>query len=98
MRDALEYMQLAPGRPIVGQRIDVAFIGSCTNGRLSDLQEAAQVMRGHRVAPHVKALVVPGSQAVRRAAEQLGLDQVFREAGVEWRGAGCSMCLAMNTD
>ena len=79
-------------------RIDVAFIGSCTNGRLSDLQEAANVVRGHHVAPHVKALVVPGSRSVRRAAEAQGLDQVFLDAGFEWRGAGCSMCLAMNPD
>jgi 3-isopropylmalate/(R)-2-methylmalate dehydratase large subunit len=76
----------------------VAFIGSCTNARLSDLREAARVIRGHRVAPHVKALVVPGSQGVRLAAEREGLDRVFTEAGFEWRGAGCSMCLAMNPD
>ena len=81
-----------------GTRIDVAFVGSCTNGRLSDLREAARVVRGHHVAPHVKALVVPGSQAVRAAAEREGLDRVFTEAGFEWRGAGCSMCLAMNPD
>jgi 3-isopropylmalate/(R)-2-methylmalate dehydratase large subunit len=72
--------------------------GVCTNGRLSDLREAARVARGRRVAPHVKALVVPGSERVRRAAEQEGLDAIFRDAGFEWRGAGCSMCLAMNQD
>jgi 3-isopropylmalate/(R)-2-methylmalate dehydratase large subunit len=96
--DALEYMGLAPGRSLAGQRIDVAFIGSCTNARLSDLREAARVVRGHRVAPHVKALVVPGSAGVRAAAEREGLDQVFREAGFDWRDAGCSMCLGMNPD
>jgi 3-isopropylmalate/(R)-2-methylmalate dehydratase large subunit len=76
----------------------VAFIGSCTNGRLSDLREASRVVKGRKVAPHVKALVVPGSQAVRAAAEREGLDAIFLEAGFEWRGAGCSMCLAMNPD
>jgi 3-isopropylmalate/(R)-2-methylmalate dehydratase large subunit len=86
------------GDPIAGTKVDVAFIGSCTNARLSDLREAARVIRGHRVAPHVKALVVPGSQGVRLAAEREGLDRVFTEAGFEWRGAGCSMCLAMNPD
>ena len=86
------------GEPIKGTRIDVAFVGSCTNARLSDLREAARVVRGQHVAPHVKALVVPGSQAVRAAAEREGLDRVFPEAGFEWRGAGCSMCLAMNPD
>jgi 3-isopropylmalate/(R)-2-methylmalate dehydratase large subunit len=81
-----------------GTRIDVAFVGSCTNARLSDLREAARIVRGQRIAPHVKALVVPGSQAVRAAAEREGLDRVFVDAGFEWRGAGCSMCLAMNPD
>lgn len=97
-QDALTYMQFQPGAPIAGQRVDVAFVGSCTNGRLSDIREAAAVVRGHRVAPHVRALVVPGSQQVRAAAEAEGLHDVFREAGFEWRGAGCSMCLAMNPD
>ena len=96
--EALQFMGFDPGAPIAGTRVDVAFIGSCTNARLSDLREAARVVRGHRVAPHVKALVVPGSQGVRTAAEREGLDRVFVEAGFEWRGAGCSMCLAMNTD
>jgi 3-isopropylmalate/(R)-2-methylmalate dehydratase large subunit len=97
-QDAYAYMGLKPGTPIRGTRIDVAFIGSCTNGRLSDLREAARVARLGRVAAHVKALVVPGSEAVARAAEAEGLDQVFRQAGFEWRLPGCSMCLAMNPD
>ncbi len=96
--EALAFMGFEPGAPVEGTRIDVAFIGSCTNGRLSDLEEAAKIARGRRVAPHVKALVVPGSQAVGRAAEAKGLDVIFTKAGFEWRGAGCSMCLAMNTD
>jgi 3-isopropylmalate/(R)-2-methylmalate dehydratase large subunit len=91
-------MGFSGGAPIKGTRIDVAFVGSCTNGRLSDLREAARIVRGHRVAAHVTALVVPGSQAVRLAAEREGLHQVFTDAGFEWRGAGCSMCLAMNQD
>ncbi|MBI4265652.1 MAG: 3-isopropylmalate dehydratase large subunit [Acidobacteria bacterium] len=96
--DALAYMQLQPGQPIAGLRVDVAFIGSCTNSRLSDLREAARIVSGRRVAPHVKALVVPGSVSVKRAAEREGLDQIFRAAGFEWRSAGCSMCLGMNPD
>jgi 3-isopropylmalate/(R)-2-methylmalate dehydratase large subunit len=99
--EALAFMGFAAGQRVAGTRIDVAFVGSCTNARLSDLQEAARVIvatRGSRVAPHVKALVVPGSQAVRAAAEREGLDRVFLDAGFEWRGAGCSMCLAMNPD
>jgi 3-isopropylmalate/(R)-2-methylmalate dehydratase large subunit len=86
------------GAPIKGTKIDVAFLGSCTNGRLSDLREAARVVRGQRVAAHVRAMVVPGSQSVRMAAEREGLDRVFTDAGFDWRGAGCSMCLAMNQD
>jgi 3-isopropylmalate/(R)-2-methylmalate dehydratase large subunit len=96
--DALAYMGLEAGVPIAGTRVDVAFIGSCTNGRLSDLQEAARVVRGRRIASHVRGLVVPGSKRVRDAAEREGLHEVFREAGFEWRQAGCSMCLAMNPD
>jgi 3-isopropylmalate/(R)-2-methylmalate dehydratase large subunit len=96
--DALGYMGLEGGQAIAGMRVDVAFIGSCTNSRLSDLREAARVVRGRRVAPHVKALVVPGSVSVKRAAEREGLDEVFRAAGFEWRDAGCSMCLGMNPD
>ena len=98
VEEALEFMGLHAGDPIAGTRIDVAFVGSCTNARLSDLREAARVVRGKHVARHVRALVVPGSQAVREAAEREGLHHVFSEAGFEWRGAGCSMCLAMNTD
>jgi 3-isopropylmalate/(R)-2-methylmalate dehydratase large subunit len=96
--EALAFMGFERGARVAGTRIDVAFIGSCTNGRLSDLEEAARLVKGRRVAPHVKALVVPGSQAVRRAAEAGGLDKIFVQAGFEWRGAGCSMCLAMNPD
>jgi 3-isopropylmalate/(R)-2-methylmalate dehydratase large subunit len=96
--DAYAYMDLKPGAPIAGTKIDVAFIGSCTNGRLSDLREAARVARLGKVKPGIKAIVVPGSQAVARAAEAEGLDDVFRAAGFEWRLPGCSMCLAMNPD
>jgi 3-isopropylmalate/(R)-2-methylmalate dehydratase large subunit len=96
--DALEYMGLHAGDRIAGMKVDVAFIGSCTNARLSDLREAARIVRGRRVAPHVTALVVPGSAAVSRAAEKEGLAEIFRAAGFEWRGAGCSMCLGMNPD
>jgi 3-isopropylmalate/(R)-2-methylmalate dehydratase large subunit len=96
--EALEFMGFHPGEPIAGTPIDVAFLGSCTNSRLSDLREAARIVRGNRVAKGVKALVVPGSQAVRTAAEREGLDAVFTDAGFEWRGAGCSMCLGMNPD
>ena len=96
--EALDFMGFRSGSRIKGTRIDVAFIGSCTNSRLSDLREAALVVRDRHVAPHVTALVVPGSKAVRVAAEREGLDQVFTAAGFEWRGAGCSMCLAMNPD
>ena len=96
--EALEFMGLRAGAPITGTKIDVAFGGSCTNSRLSDLREAARVVRGHKVSSHVKALVVPGSKSVSQAAETEGLDEIFREAGFEWRGAGCSMCLAMNPD
>ncbi len=98
VREAAEFMGFRGGDPIAGTRIDVAFIGSCTNGRLSDLREAARVVRGKKVRPHVQALVVPGSDSVRRAAEAEGLAEVFRAAGFEWRGAGCSMCLGMNPD
>ena len=97
-REALAFMDLKAGQPIAGTRIDVAFIGSCTNGRLSDLRAAAEVARGRRAAAGVRALVVPGSQAVAKAAEAEGLHEVFRAAGFEWRNAGCSMCLGMNED
>src|SRR5512132_741326 len=96
--EALEFMGFKAGEPIQGTRIDVAFVGSCTNARLSDLREAAKIVRGRHVAPHVRAMVVPGSQPVRAAAEREGLDRVFIEAGFDWRAAGCSMCLAMNPD
>jgi 3-isopropylmalate/(R)-2-methylmalate dehydratase large subunit len=96
--DALHYMGFEPGSPIAGMKVDVAFIGSCTNGRLSDLREAARIVKGRHVAPHVTALVVPGSAAVSKAAEQEGLAETFRAAGFEWRAAGCSMCLGMNPD
>jgi len=96
--EALEHMKFTAGAPIKGTKIDVAFLGSCTNGRLSDLQEAARFVKGRKVAPGVKAFVVPGSQVVAKIAMELGLDKVFTDAGFEWRGAGCSMCLAMNPD
>ena len=96
--EAFAFMGFTPGRRVTGTKIDVAFIGSCTNGRLSDLREAARIVRGRRIAPHVKALVVPGSRQVRKAAEAEGLHEVFQDAGFEWRDAGCSMCLAMNPD
>jgi len=95
---ALEYMGLQGGTPITDIRIDRVFVGSCTNGRIEDLRAAAAVVRGYRVAGHVSAMVVPGSGRVKLQAEQEGLDRVFREAGFEWREAGCSMCLAMNPD
>ena len=95
---ALEYMGLEAGTPMEKIKVDVVFIGSCTNARLPDLQEAARVARGHHVAPGVRALVVPGSQAIKLEAEKEGLDGIFRAAGFEWRESGCSMCLAMNPD
>lgn len=98
IQDALTYMKLEGGTPIKGTPIDVAFIGSCTNGRLSDFREVAKFIKGRKVAAGVKAIAVPGSQIVDVLARQEGLDKVFSEAGFEWRGAGCSMCLAMNPD
>jgi 3-isopropylmalate/(R)-2-methylmalate dehydratase large subunit len=95
---ALEYMDLAPGTPLEGLQIDRVFVGSCTNGRIEDLRAAAQIVRGKRVASSVRAMVVPGSMRVRAEAEREGLDRIFREAGFEWRNAGCSMCLGMNPD
>jgi 3-isopropylmalate/(R)-2-methylmalate dehydratase large subunit len=95
---ALAYMGLEPGTKMVDVRIDKAFIGSCTNGRIEDLRAAADFVKGRRVHPSVHALVVPGSEEVRREAEQEGLDDIFREAGFDWRFAGCSMCLGMNED
>jgi 3-isopropylmalate/(R)-2-methylmalate dehydratase large subunit len=95
---ALAYMGLEPGKPIAGQKLDVVFIGSCTNGRLEDLRAAASVLRGRRVASGLRVLVVPGSQQVKKQAEAEGLHEVFRSAGAEWRESGCSMCIAMNGD
>jgi 3-isopropylmalate/(R)-2-methylmalate dehydratase large subunit len=96
--EAYRYMDLQPGQPLKGTKIDVCFIGSCTNGRISDLREAAKIAQGHQVAAGVKAFVVPGSEDVKRQAEAEGLDQIFQAAGFEWREPGCSMCLAMNPD
>jgi len=98
VNDALEYMQLQANKPIKGTHIDVAFIGSCTNGRLSDFQAVANLIAGHQVAAGVKAIAVPGSEKVDKAARELGLDKIFEAAGFEWRLPGCSMCLAMNPD
>lgn len=95
---AYAHMGFTPGAPVLGQKIDAVFIGSCTNGRISDLRAAAAVVKGKRVAPGVRAIVVPGSEQVKLQAEKEGLDRVFSEAGFEWRLAGCSMCLAMNPD
>ncbi len=97
-RKALDYMQLTPGKPIADTPVDVVFIGSCTNGRLSDLEQVAGILDGRRVADGVRMLVVPGSQQVKRAAEARGLDRIFTAAGAEWREAGCSMCIGMNGD
>ena len=97
-RKALDYMQVKSGRPLAEAAVDIVFIGSCTNSRLSDLQQAAQVLRGRKVAEGVTMLVVPGSQQVKREAEKIGLDKVFLEAGAEWRESGCSMCIGMNGD
>jgi 3-isopropylmalate/(R)-2-methylmalate dehydratase large subunit len=98
VQEALEYMSLSEGQPIAGVPIDVVFIGSCTNGRLSDLEEVAKLVKGRKVNPKVKALVVPGSQDVQRQAVAKGLPQIFTDAGFQWREPGCSMCLAMNPD
>ncbi len=98
IEEALEYMKLPGGQPIAGTKIDVCFIGSCTNGRISDFREAAKYLKGHQVSANVKAIAVPGSEIVAHLCEQEGIAQTFRDAGFEWRGAGCSMCLAMNPD
>ena len=98
LEKALKYMGLQAGGPLLGKPIDVVFIGSCTNSRISDLRQAAQIMRGRKVAHHVRTLVVPGSQDVKRQAEAEGLHRIFKDAGAEWREAGCSMCIAMNGD
>jgi 3-isopropylmalate/(R)-2-methylmalate dehydratase large subunit len=95
---ALGYMELQPGTPLEGLKVDRVFLGSCTNARIEDLREAAQVARGRKVASGVRAMVVPGSRQVKAAAEREGLDRVFTDAGFEWRNPGCSMCLGMNED
>ena len=98
VKKALEYMDLEPGKPILGHPIDVVFIGSCTNSRMGDLREAAAVFKGRKVAPGVRAMIVPGSEKIKKQAEEEGLPEIFRAAGAEWRQAGCSMCIAMNGD
>lgn len=98
LEKSLAYMDLEPGRPLTGHPVDVVFIGSCTNSRISDLRQAASIMQGRRVADNVRLMVVPGSQGVKKQAEAEGLDRIFKEAGAEWREAGCSMCIAMNGD
>jgi len=98
LKKALQYMDLQPGKPLMGQKVNVVFVGSCTNSRMSDLRSAASILKGRKVSPKVRMLVVPGSQQIKRQAEAEGLDKVFREAGAEWREAGCSMCIAMNGD
>jgi 3-isopropylmalate/(R)-2-methylmalate dehydratase large subunit len=95
---ALAYMNLEPGKPLLGHAIDLVFIGSCTNGRISDLRQAAGLLKGRKVAEGVRVMVVPGSQQVRQQAQAEGLDEIFKAAGAEWREAGCSACLAMNDD
>jgi len=97
-RQALDYMGLNPGTPIQEIKLDRVFIGSCTNSRIVDLAAAARIIKGRRVASHIRAMVVPGSQMVKSEAEKLGLDKIFKEAGFEWRESGCSMCLGMNPD
>jgi 3-isopropylmalate/(R)-2-methylmalate dehydratase large subunit len=98
LEKALRYMGLQPGQPLLGQKIDVVFIGSCTNSRISDLREAASLLDGRKVAAGVRVMVVPGSQSIKKQAESEGLDRVFKAAGAEWREPGCSMCIAMNGD
>ena len=98
LRRALQYMGVEPGKPLLDHPIDVVFIGSCTNSRLSDLRAAAQILKGRKVSPKVRTVVVPGSQQIKRLAEEEGLDRIFKEAGAEWRESGCSMCIAMNGD
>jgi len=95
---ALRYMDLAPGDSLAGLPVDVVFIGSCTNGRLSDLEAAAAIAKGRKVPAGIRALVVPGSATVKREAEAKGLDRIFRDAGFEWRSPGCSMCVSINQD
>ena len=98
LEKALAYMDLEAGKPLLGHPVDVVFIGSCTNGRIHDLRQAAEVLKGRKVSEKVRMLVVPGSQQVKKQAEEEGLDEIFRSAGAEWREPGCSMCIAMNGD
>jgi 3-isopropylmalate/(R)-2-methylmalate dehydratase large subunit len=98
LEKALAYMGLQPGQTLLGKKVDVVFIGSCTNSRISDLRLAASLLKGRKVAPTTRVMVVPGSQDVKKQAEAEGLDKIFKEAGAEWREAGCSMCIAMNGD
>ena len=98
LEKALAYMGLEPGQPLLGRKVDVVFIGSCTNSRISDLRLAASLLKGRKVASNTRVMVVPGSQEVKKQAEVEGLDKIFREAGADWREAGCSMCIAMNGD
>jgi 3-isopropylmalate/(R)-2-methylmalate dehydratase large subunit len=98
LEKSLAYMGIPPGQPLLGKQVDVVFIGSCTNSRLSDLEQAAGLLRGRKVSQHVRALVVPGSQGIKREAERRGLDEIFKQAGADWREPGCSMCIAMNGD
>lgn len=97
-QEAIEYMKLTPEKPIIGTKVDVVFIGSCTNGRIEDLRMAAEIIKGKKVSPNIRTLVVPGSVLVKQQAEAEGLDKIFKEAGFNWREPGCSMCLAMNED
>jgi 3-isopropylmalate/(R)-2-methylmalate dehydratase large subunit len=98
LEKALNYMDLRPGQPLLGQKVDVVFLGSCTNSRISDLRLAASLIKGQKVAGNIRMMVVPGSQQVKQQAEAEGLDRVFKEAGADWRESGCSMCIAMNGD
>jgi 3-isopropylmalate/(R)-2-methylmalate dehydratase large subunit len=98
LQKSLSFMGLQPGRSLLGRKVDVVFIGSCTNGRISDLRQAAGLLKGRKVPASTRVLIVPGSQAVKRLAEREGLDKIFKEAGAEWRDSGCSMCIAMNGD
>jgi 3-isopropylmalate/(R)-2-methylmalate dehydratase large subunit len=98
LRKALAYMDLEAGKPLLGHPVNVVFIGSCTNSRIGDLRSAAAIFKGRKVHPSVRVMVVPGSQQVKQQAQAEGLDTIFREAGADWREAGCSMCIAMNGD
>ncbi|MDG2375404.1 MAG: aconitase family protein, partial [Woeseiaceae bacterium] len=97
-RKALDYMQVTPGKPLTESAVDIVFVGSCTNSRLTDLEAAARVLNGRKIAGGVRMLVVPGSQQIKKQAEEKGLDKIFIQSGAEWRESGCSMCLGMNGD